>query len=175
MRYVIVSALSGEALKLYDQITTEVCSKFKVKRTKLPGHITLKAPFDTDNIAEIIGLLQNFANHQAKAPIYLNGYGSFRRDVIFIKTSFSKEAKEVYDELENLLKTLNWLEWKQNELGERVFHVTIVSKKIKEKFNEIWEYVNQIQYNFSIYFDNISIYVWKDNMWVLEKKFTVST
>ena len=57
MRYVIVSALSGEALKLHEQITAEVCSKFKVRRTKLPGHITLKAPFDTDNIDEIISLL----------------------------------------------------------------------------------------------------------------------
>lgn len=170
MRYVIVSALSGEALKFHEQITTEVCSKFNVRRTKLPGHITLKAPFDTDNIDEIISLIEGFTNNKAKAPIYLNGYGSFREDVIFIKTSFSKEAKEVYDELENLLKTSNEVEWKQNELGERVFHVTIVSKKIKEKFNEIWEYVNQTQYNFNIYFDNISIYVWKDNTWVLKEK-----
>lgn len=173
MRYVIVSTLSGEALKFHNEITEDVCHRFNVRKTKLPGHITLKAPFDSDNIDELTVLLENFSRDNKKVPIYLDGYGSFRKDVVFIKTIFSKEAKKVYNELEALLKTLKWLEWKKNESGERVFHVTIASKRIGDKFQDIWQHVNKTPCKFHVYFDNISIYKWEGNTWVLYKKFVL--
>ncbi|WP_010233695.1 2'-5' RNA ligase family protein [Clostridium arbusti] len=171
MRYVIVTTLNGESLKFHDEITTEVCNKFKVRRTKLPGHITLKAPFHSENVDKLMDLLGSFARNNKKTPVYIDGYGSFRNDVVFMKTTFSEEAKKVYTDLENLLKTQSWLPWSRNESGERVFHTTIVSKRIKDKFEEIWNYVNKNQCNFNIYFDNISVYVWEENTWILYKKF----
>lgn len=171
MRYVIVNALNGKALKFHDKLTTEVCSKFNLKRTKLPGHITLKAPFESENIDELINMLESLVKTNNKAPISVHGYDHFRNDVVFMKTIFSKEANGVYNEFYKLLKTLSWLQWKKNEDSQRIFHTTIVSKKIKNKFNEIWEYINEFQCNFHIYFDNISIYIWEENTWRLYKKF----
>lgn len=166
-----MNELNGEALKFHDRLTTEVCSKFNLRRTKLPGHITLKAPFESENVDELIDVLEAFVSITKKAAVYIHGYGSFRNDVVFMKTIFSDEANRVYNEFYKLLKTLIWLQWKKNENCQKIFHTTIVSKKIKNKFNEIWDYVNEIQCNFDIYFDNISIYAWKENTWILYKKF----
>lgn len=166
-----MNELNGEALKFHDRLTTEVCSKFNLRRTKLPGHITLKAPFESENVDELIDVLEAFVSITKKAAVYIHGYGSFRNDVVFMKTIFSDEANRVYNEFYKLLKTLIWLQWKKNENRQKIFHTTIVSKKIKNKFNEIWDYVNEIQCDFDIYFDNISIYTWKENTWILYKKF----
>lgn len=171
MRYVIVYTLKEEALKFHEEITKSVCNKFVVKRSKLPGHVTLKAPFETNDIDELINLISSFIVKIKKASIEINGYGSFRKDVIFMNTNFSLEAKQNYDKLIELLMSINWLEWKENEGKEKIFHITIVSKRIKDKFDDIWNYVNGFDCDFHSYFDNVSIYVWENNTWVLYKEF----
>lgn len=173
MRYVIVYTLKEEALKFHEEITTKVCNKFGVKRAKLPGHVTLKAPFEINDIQPLVNLIETFTSKIKKAPIAIKGYGSFRKDVIFMNTVFSNQAQENYYKLFDLLITLKWLQWREKEGKEKIFHVTIVSKRIKEKFNEIWEYVNCFSCEFNIYFDNISIYVWENNTWVLYREFII--
>ena len=49
----------------------------------------------------------------------------------------SRDAFKVHDKYIDELKKLSWLEWKQNEGENKKFHCTIVSKRIREKFNDI--------------------------------------
>ena len=53
----------------------------------------------------------------------------------------------------------------------KIFHVTISSKKIKNIFNDLWNYVNRIQCDFDCKFDNICIYRWENNTWILHKEY----
>lgn len=170
-RYVLVCNIEGEALKFHEKLTNEVCHKFNKRRQKLPAHFTLKAPFETNKIDAIIELLNNFSEDKVKNPIKIQGFGKFRRDVVYMDVEVSDEAKKVHDELIDELAKVSWIEFKKNEGKDRVFHCTIVSRGIQDKFNEIWEYVNKHDCNFNTYFDNISLYIWKNNTWVLYKKF----
>ena len=47
-------------------------------------------------------------------------------------------------------------------------------KKIQKIFNEIWDYVSYIPCEFDCEFDNISVYKWENNTWVLHKEFLLS-
>lgn len=170
-RYVLVCVIEDKAGKFHDRIVESVCHKFNKRRTKLPAHITLKAPFETDKIAEMESVLESFVTGRDKTPIKVEGFGKFRRDVIYIDVKVSEEAKKVHDELMDELVKIPWIELKENEGKNKVFHCTIVSKRIQDKFKEIWEYVNQFTCDFNLYFDNLTLYKWQDNTWVLYKKY----
>ncbi|MBC2581009.1 2'-5' RNA ligase family protein [Clostridium sp. DJ247] len=170
-RYVIVCDLKGVASNFHNKITEDVCSRFNKKRQKLPAHITLKAPFETDKIYELIPVLEKFANKYIAAPIEIKGYGKFRQDVIYMNVKVSEETKKMHDDLFDELNKIPWISFKKNEGKDRVFHCTIVSKSIGDKFYEIWDYLNQFPCDFHEMFNNISLYEWKDNTWVIYKVF----
>lgn len=170
-RYVLVCLIEGEAGEFHDRLTNDVCHKFNKKRTKLPAHITLKAPFETDNIKDMENMLEGFVSTRYKTPIKVSGFGKFRRDVVYMDVNVSQETKKVHDELIDELGKIPWIEFKSNEGKDRVFHCTIVSKRLQDDFNEIWEYVNEYTCDFDVCFDNLCLYKWKDNTWVLYRKF----
>lgn len=173
-RYVIVCAIGGAALKFHEKLTSSVCYKFNKKRTKLPAHFTIKAPFETDKIEKVENILEKFSINNRKVPIRLEGYGKFREDVIYMAVKMSPEAKKVHDKLIDQLQEIPWMKFKSNEGKNKVFHCTIVSKKIKDRFKEIWNYVSKYSCDFNEYFDNISLYHWEYNTWVLLKKYELA-
>lgn len=175
MRYVIVCLLKDEVLEFHEKLVSEVCSTFKVQRQKLPAHFTIKAPFEADNIEELEKITEEFCSTNPKTPIKLEGFDSFRKDVVFIHIKPSQEAVEIHDKYIDVLKKLDWLEWKENEGKGKRFHCTIVSRRIREKFSEIWEYVNKFNPSFNMYFDNISILIWKNNKWETYKEYKLQS
>lgn len=54
---------------------------------------------------------------------------------------------------------------------DKVFHITVSSKKIQNIFPKLWDYVNKIPCEFECSFDNICIYKWEDNTWKLHKEY----
>lgn len=170
-RYVLVCNIEGEALRFHEKLTNEVCYKFNKRRQKLSAHFTLKAPFEINKIDEMIEVLNNFSQNKVKTPMKVEGFGKFRRDVVYMDVEISNEGKRVHDELMDELSKIPWVEFKKNEGKDRVFHCTIVSRRIQDKFDEIWEYVNQYDCKFDTYFDNMTLYIWENNTWVLYKRF----
>lgn len=173
MRYVIVCLLSNEALNFHENLTNDICKRYEVKRQKLPGHFTLKAPFETDNIDEILDTIEAFCIKKSKAPIEIKNYGHFREDVVYMSVNPSPEAIMLYDDLIDILKTISWLEWKRNEGKGKIFHCTLISKIPKGKFEAIWNYSNQFPSNFNTYFDNITVLRWEKDKWGIYKEFNL--
>lgn len=170
-RYVLVCNIEGEAFKFHENLVKEVCSKFNKRPQKLPAHFTLKAPFETEKIDEMIKLLDEFVKDKYMAPIKIQGFGSFRQDVVYMDIKVSKEAKIIHDQLIDEISKIQWLEFKRNEGKDRVFHCTILSRNIRDRFYEIFDYVKQYNCDFDSYFDNLSLYKWENNTWVMYKKF----
>lgn len=171
-RYVIVCQLTGEALAFHKKLMNEVCRKFQVKRTNLSAHFTIKAPFEIDErISEIEALTQEFSKTYVASSIKLQGFGSFRTDVAFIKVILSPEALATYKSYIEMLSKLPWLPWKEHDgLGEN-FHATIASKLKPDKFDLVMAHVSGYECDFDVSFDNISLYHWETTKWVLFKKY----
>ncbi|MCR3760614.1 2'-5' RNA ligase family protein [Clostridium felsineum] len=176
MRYVLVCIIKGEAAKLNEKLAFEVKSKFNARRSKLPPHFTIKAPFETseENIYELKEVLEKFRCRFNAEKMSIDGFSSFRKDVVYMKVNLSRKGKEVHDQLIDELKRLKWLQWKNNEGKDKVFHCTIVSKKVKEHFDEILTHVKNYECNYKCYFDNISLYKWNVNKWEIDKEYNLT-
>ncbi|MCM8711142.1 2'-5' RNA ligase family protein [Clostridium sp. SYSU_GA19001] len=171
MRYLIVCLIKGEALVFHEKLVEDVCSKFQVKRQRLPAHFTIKAPFETENIHEVEKLTEEFCKNTKAFEILVEDFGHFGNAVVYMDVKPSKNAVKVHDDYIDVLKNIAWLDWKQNEGKGRVFHCTVVSKLPSYKFQSIWQYVSRFQFHFSTYFNNISILLWEKNKWITYREF----
>lgn len=171
MRYVIVSVVKGNAGNFNNNLRKEVFDIFKAKSSKLPAHFTIKSPFETDNIDDLENILYSFSKNYLSKPYKIKGYDHFDNRVIFMKVLMSEEGKILHDKLIDELSKPTYINFGEKDGKDKVFHVTITSKKIQNIFNELWKYVNKIDCDFDCRFDNICIYKWIDNTWILHNEY----
>lgn len=174
MRYVIVCLIKGEALKFHEKLVEEICENFGVRPQRLPAHFTIKAPFEIEDVDEIINLTKSFCLKQNSAPMSIRGFGYFRKNVVYMKVNMSDEGKHIVDTYINELLKVPNLQWKANEKKEKVYHCTIVSKLEENIFDQIYAYVNKNICDFDSVFNNISILKWEKHRWVTFKEFKLS-
>ena len=172
MRYVIVRIVKGGAGEFNNNMRKELYENFKAKSSKLPAHFTIKAPFEYDkDIDDLENAIESFCMRNKKTKYIMDKYNHFDKRVIYMEVKISYEGKKVHDELIDVLNKFSYIRFKENEGKNKIFHVTLVSKKLTLIYNDIWAYVNNYPFRFECLFDNVSIYVWKDNTWKLYKEF----
>ena len=171
MRYVIVSVVKGDAGNFNNNMRKDVYEKFKAKSSKLPAHFTIKAPFDYDDISELERTLDKFSKKHEKAPYIIRGYNHFDNRVIYMDVIMSSQGKKLHDKLIDSLSNIHYVDFSKKDGKDKIFHITISSKKIQKIYDELWNYVNQFPCNYNCYFDNISIYKWQDNTWILHREY----
>ncbi|MCB9802930.1 2'-5' RNA ligase family protein [Candidatus Nomurabacteria bacterium] len=159
MRYVIVCNLNGDVVKYHKQLVNEIAKNFNIakpKKQNLQPHFTLKYGFETNNIKTIEKAIKDFCARNHKASVKINGFGKFRKDVIFCKVILSKKAYAIFTELLNDLKKIPKLTWNKNDGKRLKFHATIAAD-CEDKYTEIQKYLKGKEKNFTTYFDNITI------------------
>ncbi|MEQ8154552.1 MAG: 2'-5' RNA ligase family protein [Clostridiaceae bacterium] len=174
MRYVVVCTVKGKAGYFNNKLRKELYEKFRVKSSKLPAHFTIKAPFEYEgDISELEYLLWDFCGKEHSQAFDLDGYNSFGERVIYMNVIMSEEGKAMHNRLVDAMSTLEYIKFTDKDGKDKVFHVTLASKNLRSVFTEIYEYVKQIPCKFNCLFDNISIYKWEENTWVLFKEFNI--
>jgi 2'-5' RNA ligase len=172
MRYVSVSTIKGEAGDFNNNLRKEVFKKFGAKSSKLPAHFTIKAPFEHDeDISDLENILKEFSSNERKSPLEIRGFDHFGDRVVFMKVLMSKEGKEVHDKLIDTMGKLPYIDFDKKDGKDKVFHITVSSKRINHVFTDLWEYVNKLSCNFQSEFNNIGIYKWENNTWILHKEY----
>ena len=171
MRYVVVSVVKNEAGNFNNNLRKDIFNKFKIKSSKLPAHFTIKSPFEASNIIELENTLSEFVKKHKSQSYIIKEYDKFDNRVIFMKVFMSKEGKRIHDELIDSLEDISYINFDKYDGKDKVFHVTISSKNIKKNFFELWHYINQFPCDFKCSFDNVCIYKWLDNNWVLHKEY----
>jgi 2'-5' RNA ligase len=172
MRYVIVSTIKGEAGDFNNNLRKDVFNKFGAKSSKLPAHFTIKAPFEYDgDISDLENTLEEFSRNEKKSPLKIPGFDHFSDRVVFMKVLMSKEGKEVHDKLIDAMSKISYIDFDKKDGKDKIFHITVSSKRISNVFNDLWEYVNKFPCDFESEFDNVGIYKWENYTWVLHKEY----
>ncbi len=172
MRYVIVSVVKGDAGEFNNRLRKEVYSKFGAKSSKLPAHFTIKAPFEYDkDICLLEEIIERYCANHKKEPMSIKGYNHFDNRVIYMDVQMSAGGKALHDGLIDNLTYIPYMSFDKRDGKDKIFHVTVSSKRINNIFHELWDYVNKHPCDFQCNFDNVSIYKWVNNTWVLHKEY----
>lgn len=172
MRYVVVCVVKGEAGKFNNSLRKEIWDKFKARSSKLPAHFTIKAPFDyAGEVTELENVLEEFSKKEKAQPFRLEGYDHFDERVIYMHVNMLQSGKEMHDRLIDTMAQIPYINFDQKDGKDKIFHVTIASKKLQPLYKTVWQYIEQYPCNYDCTFDNISLYKWEDNTWKLHKEY----
>ena len=172
MRYVIVCVVKGEAGEFNNNLRKELFQRLKAKSSKLPAHFTIKAPFEyKEEINDLIEVLEGFSKTAKTEPFTIDGYDHFDDRVIYMKVNMSKKAKAVHDKLIDNISKIPYVDFDKKDGKDKVFHITLASKKLKPLYNKVWDYVHQYSCEFQGVFDNVTIYRWEEETWKLYREF----
>ena len=87
--------------------------------------------------------------------------------------SFVKQKLELQEKVVATDARIKEQDEKIQLIKNKIFHVTISSKKIQKILKDLWDYVTPIECNFDCSFDNICNYKWEDNTWQLHKEYVL--
>lgn len=174
MRYVIVCVVKGKAGDFNNNLRRKVFEKFNLKSSKLPAHFTIKAPFEYDkNIDDLEHVIEDFCREYDSIPYSIDGYDHFDDRVIYMKVKMPYEGKVMHNDLIDRMEKIDYIKFNKNDGRDKIFHITIASKKLRTIYKDVWDYVNNYPCNFECLFDNISIYKWENNTWKLHREFNI--
>lgn len=172
MRYVIVCVVKGAAGEFNNNLRKELFENLKAKSSKLPAHFTIKAPFEyKKEINELVDVLEEFSETTKAEPFTIEGYEHFDDRVIYMKVNMSKEAKAIHDKLIDGMSKISYIDFDKKDGKDKIFHITLASKKLKPLYNRVWDYVHLYPCEFQGLFDNVTIYKWEEETWKLYREF----
>ena len=174
MRYVVVTVVDGAAGEFNKKLRDEALEKFNVKSSKLPAHITLKAPFETEESIKILeNQIEKYIEDKNAIPYEIKGFEHFDNRVIYMNVIENDEMRTFHKEFVKSLKEVRYINFGSNEGEDAIFHVTISSKKVSKVFDEMWQWINEYSCNYDVMLNNICIFKWQDNTWKLHKRFEI--
>lgn len=172
MRYVIVCVVEGRAGEFNHRLKREIWDQWKIKSSKLPAHFTIKSPFEyKGRINELEEALECFCEKEKATSFRLQGYDHFDKRVIYMKVNMSEAGQQVHERLIDELMKVPYICFNRQDGKDKVFHVTVASKKLEPVYEQVWNYVHRYPCEFECCFNNISIYEWEEDTWKLYKAY----
>jgi len=144
------------------EIITAVKQRFSInhqssRSLKSPPHITLRPPFKMfkEREEELSNSLTAFANEHKFFTIDLNGYGHFRKDVIYINPSENDLLKKTYSDLQQHLTHKNNFSILSSFPSFKP-HITVAYRDLSAKaFDEAWRVFEHESFSHSFAADYI--------------------
>lgn len=176
MNYRLVYLLRGESKKYAEKLIRDVAKKFKVNFVssgKQPAHITLKYRFETENIKEVEKVVEEICNKTNSSVFEIGGIGSFNRNNLILKVKPSGEMVKFEKRLLKNLDSFRGDLYKFDNVLYKTFHVGIAHHDIKEKFDEIKDYLEKHNRKFKVKFDKVYLVRKPKNRWIIQNTFNI--
>lgn len=176
MRYFIAHLPSGPIEKFHYDLVHDVALHFglKVRAGYFPTHITIKAPFETEDTTVLKAELKKFTKSHHASTFSIHNFGHFGDNVIFLDVTLPEETSLTVTALQDTLKQLPELSWGEHE-PLRHLHITVAKKDIAEKFDDIWNYLREKRApQFDLLFDNIALLRFENDVWVVDSTYPLT-
>ncbi len=173
MRYCVVYLVKGELQEYFNQITTDVALKFGTKdlSKRVPPHITLKYPFETDDIREVENKIIATIKGKPNFNFIVEGFERFadKKETIFLSVKVDEAAysvlKQVISEIGEIGEDRNFPVYKP--------HLSVVRHLDDGLSDKISEYLNTLpKSRFELFFNNVAILAFENDVWRVYKEFS---
>lgn len=179
MRYIIAHLIEGEAKQRHEALTAELAERFNIfpLHERIPPHLTLKRWWHSEDvkIEDVYKVLDGFVATQSASSYKLSGFGSFRDDVIYVDVQPSADMNKSAQDLIKALHDVPNLTFDEYDNGSD-FHATVALGALKTfEFQPIWDYLQTIeQPDFTMSFDNIATLKRGDDVWEVDRVWTLN-
>lgn len=175
MKYLIAYLVKGKVERYQKNLMKNISNKFNVKNInkKIYPHVTLKSPFETDDISELNERLKNFVKINSSPEVYINGFGNFDNSVLYLNVEFSEKAKEFFRKMKSKLSDLDYINFDEYDELENNFHSTVAIIRDRNKFDEIKQILLSRNPKYNLKLDNVSILKKETKRWKLHKMFNL--
>jgi len=153
--YLIPESVAGWQNKLTDEISEEF-KTWKISE-RIPPHITISRPFNSENIEVIKKLLANWAeNKSVPGNFTLSGFDHFTDRVVYINV---EPETAVSGAIIGLREQVNNIPEIKREDFPYHPHSTVAYQLPSVEIEKIWEYVQKLEKPFFVIpFDNVTIF-----------------
>ncbi len=175
-KYFVGCLIQGEAAEWHTRVAKDISDKFGTWKIfeKIPPHVTVYRPFDTDNIQPVLDVLENWSkNQRLNTSLAMSGFDRFDDKVVFAKLEINPTIEKSVLELKQKLKEIPNMP--QEDYPTWHPHATLAYMLTSKEINDIWDYVLTLQKpKFVLPFDNIALFAsWADRTWKVEKLFKI--
>lgn len=168
--------IQKEAAEWHINLTKDISNKFNTWKIyeKIPPHITIFQPFDSEDTSSIKSLLRDWSKDVTISGSFkLSGFDRFDDRVIFAKVDADKVAKEAVEKLREEIKKIP-------NMPEEDFpvwhpHATLINRLPPQEIEKVWSYIKGFEKpNFILPFDNITLFKFEgDRRWGIEESFKI--
>jgi len=175
-RFLIAYILNGESEKRVNKLRLEIAEKFNVTAAlRLPPHMTLFYPFESDGISPLIEKLKKITAKEKPFTIPIDGFMNFDDRVWFLNPKEDERLFGIKDQIVAAMKETTGIE-ENNEGRKTHFHITLAYKDLTSDVHRaIGEFLKEKELPIrDITIDNISILSWDGvkNIWTAEHIFS---
>lgn len=174
MKYLLAYLIEGEAKKYHLNLSNMLARKYRLDpvSSRIDPHLTLKAPFETDNSEEMAAIVRQFVKKERVEPLTLGGFGHFDGKVVYMDVHAPKQTYMQIRRLQDQLQKISWLQFDRYEIPITL-HATLCYPKTKEQCGEIISSLTSEKEEFELVLDNISFLKKRGDKWQLVQRFTI--
>ncbi len=171
--------LDNESHNYARKLELELCKNFGLCwGLKQSPHITIKAPFETEELDPFIEYLEDLAKEIVPFEIELAGFNYFEPKTIFLDVKENPKLKELHSHILKDMKEKFGIEPNEFE-GENVkFHSTIALEDVtEEKFKKAKEYLKKYTPNFKFKAKTLGLfyYLGDDAGWIIIRRIDIKS
>ena len=168
--------LDDEAHNFARKIELDLCKEFNLCwGLRQSPHITIKGPFDADELELFINYIEDSAQNFHPFEIELDGFNYFEgeENVIFLDVKENSKLKEMQTKIISDLRNNFNIEPYDIELDGWKFHSTLAIRDVrKENLVEAKEYLKQFNPKFKFLARTIGVfyYLGEDAGWIIIRR-----
>lgn len=169
--------LNNESHNFIRQVQLELHQETGIGLARQTPHVTIKSPFDTNQIDDFVNYLEELARRMKPIHLELEGFGHFGNKVIFLDVKKNQELEDWHGVILKELKEQFGVTPDPFE-GENIkFHASIAGFNREESFQQAYDYLSQYQpkYSFSASELGLFYYLGEGKGWIVNRRINLST
>lgn len=134
---------------------------------RIDPHLTLKSPFEAKEmeITQLEKQLEVFSRHYSPAPLWLDEFGHFGNNVIYLDAETNEGGRAIISDLSEIFSDISWLELERDDTDIEL-HATLARPNNHNEFQSMMNYLNnQCDPDYTSQLDSFDLLVLEDGGW----------
>lgn len=168
---------NDECYNFVRKIQLELHQEMGTGLARQSPHVTIKSPFETDEIEDHVLYLESLSNSIKSFELELEGFGSFGENVIFLAVKKSQKLMELHQKILSEVKAHFGLEPHDFE-GENIrFHMSVAGFDSSESFHSAQLYLKKYNPKFKYKIETLGLfyYLGNGNGWIVNRKISIGS